>query len=294
MNRVQTLLCFFSKNNSLTNSTPITPHTTSKKTKRALLIGINYLTNPRNRLNGCINDVVAIRNLLLDNFGYNDKNIILMTDAANQKSLLPTKDNIQREILKFVESFQPGDIGYFHYSGHGSQTYSIDDDEKHNTDTPNYDDCLCPMDFDNKGFITDDWLKINLVNRLPKDARLRVIIDACHSATMLDLKYVWKRDNEFADLYSTSLGSTNIIEISGCKDSQTSADTWSKSKLLSMGALTMTIVDYLNQLFAKNEKLPTWKEFIIEIHKRLDTNNYDQIPMLSVGDTSIANQTIDF
>ena len=41
------------------------PPTTSTGTKRALLIGINYLQNPINKLNGCINDVHNIKALLM-------------------------------------------------------------------------------------------------------------------------------------------------------------------------------------------------------------------------------------
>jgi len=39
--------------------------------KKALLIGIDYIKNPEYYLRGCINDVIVVRNMLIDAYDYN-------------------------------------------------------------------------------------------------------------------------------------------------------------------------------------------------------------------------------
>lgn len=61
--------------------------------KIALLIGINYY-GQSNKLYGCINDIIYIKNKLLW-YGYLNWNIIEMQDGTwTQWNLMPTKKNI--------------------------------------------------------------------------------------------------------------------------------------------------------------------------------------------------------
>ena len=52
--------------------------------KYALLIGINYRGSP-SELNGCINDVLKIKDELINKFGYESQNITLLTEDTVQK-----------------------------------------------------------------------------------------------------------------------------------------------------------------------------------------------------------------
>ena len=47
--------------------------------KSALLIGCNY-PNSSISLHGCINDVINIKNMLINKYGFSNNEIIMMTD----------------------------------------------------------------------------------------------------------------------------------------------------------------------------------------------------------------------
>jgi uncharacterized caspase-like protein len=153
--------------------------------KRALIVGINYVGS-NCALNGCVNDSVNIKNLLLSHFGYEEENIVLLNDSK-KNSLKPTKKNILKYLDQFVAATLPGDTFFFSYSGHGSQLPDLNGDEANNPDAHGMDSVLCPSDFRKAGCIVDDDLKTYVINKLPKGAKFRSIIDACHSASMFDL-----------------------------------------------------------------------------------------------------------
>ncbi|MEB3181989.1 MAG: caspase family protein, partial [Nostocaceae cyanobacterium] len=86
--------------------------------KLALLVGINqYPTSQRFlRLRGCGNDVELQRQLLIHRFGFNPKNIKILTDKQ------ATRANILEAFEEhLVKQAKPGDVVVFHFSGHGSR-----------------------------------------------------------------------------------------------------------------------------------------------------------------------------
>lgn len=256
--------------------------------KRALLIGINYI-GTNNRLNGCINDVINMRQLLISEFSFKAENIVLMSDEI-QGDLRPTKQNITNQINKITSSTKSGDTVFVHYSGHGSQLRDTNGDESTNLDTVGMDDCICPADFQTQGFILDDTLKEILVNKIPVGAKLRAFFDCCHSGSCLDLEFLWKNGNEFIHESANEKLSSDCVLISGCKDSQTSADSWNAAKQQAMGALTMMIIKAL----VNSKKQPvSWKNLVVQIRTFLLNDRYDQIPMLSVGDQVLGDKLVD-
>ncbi|GET37557.1 caspase family protein [Microseira wollei] len=81
--------------------------------KLALLVGINqYKILP---LDGCITDVEMQRHLLIHRFGFNPKDIYIITDqqATRQGILSAFEEHL-------IKQAKPGDVAVFHYSGHGS------------------------------------------------------------------------------------------------------------------------------------------------------------------------------
>jgi len=273
---------------------PATPQApTSTGNKKALLIGINYIKNPSNGLNGCINDVKSIKDLLITKFGYKAENIILMSDDQSGQ-LEPSKKNILEQINKVVATLKSGDTLFVHYSGHGTQITSTDNDETNNPDTPGEDDCLCPCDFNKysweDGFISDDTLKEILVNKVPVGAKLRAFFDCCHSGSALDLEYLWKNNEDFIKVSAAERQSDDILLISGCRDSQTSADSWNEQKKQAMGALTMALIKSLSNTQVIKT---TWKELVLLTRHNLATDKYTQFPMLSVSNPSVSNGLID-
>jgi len=154
--------------------------------KKALLIGINYF-GQQGELRGCINDVKNIKNLIQSRGFFEDPSrMIILTDDQRDPRYQPTRDNIIEAMHWLVSGAQPNDSLFFHYSGHGSQTMDDDGDEVDGSD-----ETILPVDFKSAGQIVDDEMNAILVQQLPTGARLTAIFDSCHSATALDLPFVY-------------------------------------------------------------------------------------------------------
>jgi len=154
--------------------------------KRALLIGINYF-GQSGELRGCINDVNNIKRLITSNgFMEDSTHMRILTDDHRNGSLHPTRRNIIEGMHWLVSGAQPNDSLFLHYSGHGSQKEDTDSDE-----VDGYDETIVPVDAKSAGQIVDDEMNAILVRQLPRGARLTAIYDSCHSATALDLPYVY-------------------------------------------------------------------------------------------------------
>ncbi|HBE20379.1 MAG TPA: peptidase C14 [Cyanobacteria bacterium UBA11149] len=81
--------------------------------KLALLVGINKYS--RQPLKGCINDLELQRHLLVNCFGFNPKDIYILTDEkANRQGILSAFEEY------LIKQAKPGDVVVYHYSGHGS------------------------------------------------------------------------------------------------------------------------------------------------------------------------------
>ena len=59
--------------------------------KFALLIGINYKGIENSELKGCIDDVLRMQDMLINELKYQEKNIIILRDDIDDKELYPTK-----------------------------------------------------------------------------------------------------------------------------------------------------------------------------------------------------------
>ncbi|KAI4300965.1 hypothetical protein L6164_034290 [Bauhinia variegata] len=95
-----------------------------EKKRLAVLVGCNYPNTPH-ELHGCINDVLAMRGVLVKRFGFEDTNIDLLTDKqGTDESAMPTGANIKQALARMVEKAEAGDVLYFHYSGHGTRIFN--------------------------------------------------------------------------------------------------------------------------------------------------------------------------
>lgn len=96
----------------------------TKGSKRiAVLVGCNY-PNTKNELHGCINDVLAMRDVIINRFGFDPNHIELLTDAPGS-SVMPTGANIKAALDRMVSKAEAGDVLLFHYSGHGTTIPSL-------------------------------------------------------------------------------------------------------------------------------------------------------------------------
>jgi len=204
---------------------------------KALLVGINKYKIPGADLNGCVNDVTNMRDILLKFFGFTTKEIRVLVDER------ATKKNIMERLKRLVGGAKAGDRLLFHYSGHGSQVVDRDGDELKDK----MDEIICPHDMDWDGnFISDDDLHALFAN-IPKGVNLEVVLDSCHSGTgtreMLAIKGlpvelsfkprflpppvdIACRTDEDIDVRRLLKGGNpmNHVLFAGCGDNQTSAD----------------------------------------------------------------------
>lgn len=262
--------------------------------KYGLLIGINYRNNTESELYGCINDVNNVKLFLESKMGYTK--FVILTDDATKRSLRPTKSNILRAIRSLVLILKPYDEVWFHYSGHGILEYDRSGDEESGLDC-----AIAPIDYDVEGFINDDTLRSNLVEKIPNKARLYIILDACSSGTGCDLRYKYDdssyiiNENAKSSTYISSEWFLNqksyefekypktkgdVFSISGCQDDQYSADTFIESEQTYGGVLTHTMLS----LFKSNDlKTYMWKNLLKDICCTVKMNGYDQVPALTSG-----------
>lgn len=249
--------------------------------KKALLVGINiYKPELGANLRGCVNDVENMRKLLIDSFKFDPENIRVLVDER------ATKQGILDRLKWLLNEAKEGDDLVFHYSGHGSQVRDRDGDELDDQ----LDEILCPHDLDWDDPLTDDVLAA-LFKQLSEGVNLTMICDACHSGTMtrsLSDVYCSRpkgilppfdiRSRSYSKILPKNKmgkkdkGTQRHVLISGCKDSQTSADAYIDGKY--QGAFTWA----LTKTIRENLDIE-WKQAHVKTVKLL--SDYSQEPQLS-------------
>ncbi|CAN6346327.1 unnamed protein product [Urochloa humidicola] len=144
--------------------------------KRAVLVGINY-PGTKAELKGCHNDVARMRRSLVDRFGFDESGIRVLVDDGSGGPQ-PTGANIRRELARLVGDARPGDMLFFHYSGHGTRLPA----ETGQDDDTGYDECIVPCDMN---LITDQDFT-ELVRKVPQGCLFTIVSDSCHSGGLLD------------------------------------------------------------------------------------------------------------
>lgn len=145
--------------------------------KLALLVGINPYQNAP--LQGCVTDVKLQEQLLIHRFGFNPKDIVILTDKeATRQGML---DAFEEHLIKQAK---PGDVVVYHFSGHGSQVKDLDCD---------FPDCLnstfvpidgiLPAGFPSqKGAVADIMgHTLFLLMSALQTENVTVVLDSCHS-----------------------------------------------------------------------------------------------------------------
>lgn len=281
--------------------------------KKALLVGINKYKYVR-PLNGCVNDVRNMADILTSFYGFSTDEIRTLVDEG------ATRNNLMNCFDWLLDGAQEGDLMLFHFSGHGSQIQDIDGDEMDD----NLDEILClhDMDFRNPdSYLLDDDFN-NVIDRLPKGIFLTVCIDSCHSGTATrDLELLtsglqlprteMKIQSRFieppADVALRSYGkkvgirrlasrikedkkgegsqgsaASKHILLAGCMDDQTSADANINNNYA--GAFTY----YLCKTIRDARGIITYQELVTKVQNSLSFNSYSQIPQMD-GNKKLKN-----
>ena len=261
--------------------------------KKALLVGINDYKSISD-LKGCVNDVTNMRSILKSYFNFSNTNVRVLLDSR------ATKQGILDRLQWLTSGAKTGDFLFFHYSGHGSQ---IRDRGLKDELSDNMDELICPYDMDWNGtFITDDDLNA-IFSKLPKGVLLEVVMDSCHSGTVLrdadlgrppelgpthesrprflppPLDVVCRHEGEEDQLKPTKRimrrgEAVHHILWAGCKDSQTSADAYIGGSY--NGAFTYYFCKHIRD---SNNTLSR-TDLLKRIRDSLRYNSYSQVPQL--------------
>ena len=254
--------------------------------KKALFVGINYYDTDY-RLNGCINDVVNLKNLFVSQImGYNESNITTLRDDVLFPTIRPTRENILSELTKLVaESAYCSEI-WFCYSGHGSQF-----PDKNREESDGLDELIVPVDYTTSGFILDD-----VINQILQQSKCRTILlfDSCSSGSVCDLPWCFEFKNQFnynrrLENYS-SLGKWRnplVYMMSGCKDYQFSSEVYNESTGEFNGQFTAAFIDCVRNLGWNTKLLMLYRNICMLLQQQ----NSTQLPTLS-SSSAVPNMNI--
>lgn len=202
--------------------------------KAAVLIGINY-KNSNCELRGCENDIQDLKNILINVFKFEPENILVLLESMGGNSV-PTAQNIVNAIDWLVKKNKEGFNNlWFQYSGHGTYVPDQNGDE-----IDGRDEAIVTSD---QKLLTDDFLFERLINRISEKTKMMAIMDCCHSGSILDLHYKYCGGAVNSNINSRCKTKADIVALSGCSDSQTSADAVFNNKW--NGALTKNLVQIL-------------------------------------------------
>ena len=266
--------------------------------KKALLVGINY-QGSNFPLRGCINDVMMMNRMITDHYGFNvNSHKRMLTERS------ATAQNILERLEWLIDDAEPGDVLFFHYSGHGSQM--IDTNYDDDIEPDGKDELICPIDINWRDKVVKDDDMKRIFDKLPPDVNLTVILDACHSGDGIDsndhympfgqARTIIENDSpnrsrmipmpedianrgygldlEIKPRQLQSNNSTGLL-ISGCQSHQTSADAWIHNKYI--GACSF----FLNHVLKQSKYDITYEQLVKKMNRYLKKYGYTQRPELN-------------
>jgi hypothetical protein len=257
--------------------------------KKALLVGVNHYKIPGANLQGCVNDVTNVRDILIKYFGFKVKEIRVLVNAR------ATKKGIMDRLKWLVKDAKAGDHLLFHFSGHGSQIRDRDGDELKD----HLDEILCPHDMDWDGtYIVDDELNA-LFSSLSKGINMEVLLDCCHSGTgtrEVAAMAAFSREQAIFPRFlpppidilcreldedelplTRLLHATNPIKhvlFTGCRENQTSADAFIKGTY--NGAFTYYFCKHIRDTQGSLSR----SDILKRLRASLKHEGYEQVPQL--------------
>lgn len=262
----------------VTNPDVPVPPVPSLTNDRVLLVGINAYPNGA-ELNGCINDVVDVKQFFTTRLGFKESQIKILSDAN------ATTTNILEALNWLVADAKAGDRRYFHYSGHGAEYVNPDA-----VDQPNHaNQIICPVDFDwSPSHMIMDVQLAALFVKFPAGVKFNWVSDSCNSGDLtrtmfkpkmrirqypiappqvvdLALKKVKKASRGMVS------GVLDVGFISGCKFDETSADAFINGRY--NGAFTYY---FLKVLDADLDKPLT--VVVKNVNEQLRLSSFDQTP----------------
>lgn len=238
--------------------------------KKALLIGMNY-KNTAYELEGCLNDVCAMRKFLIESkFKVPEHHIRELCEENC------TKQNIINCFRWLTKGARRGDRLFLYFSGHGID--GRDEAIK----------CITGE------IILDDEIWRHLVSAVPAGVQLLCIFDCCHSGAIGDLQYTFSynpHDSEFhMGIEKTAVTRGNIMMFSSSYDPQTSGDGSFDGKNLKLpggsksfdweskhGAFTYFLIQAMNE----HNCTIDYPDLLKAVQQQLEKAGYNQKPLFT-------------
>ncbi len=154
---------------------PVARRAVARRFERALLVGISRYPQPESCLEGCVNDVFLMSELL-QRRGFRAENVRVLLDER------ATAASIRDRLEWLLDGSDDQQDRVFYFAGHGAQIPGYGAHEV----VDRRDECLVPYDFDwndRRSAITDDWFA-ELYSQLPAGTRFLTLFDCCHSGGM--------------------------------------------------------------------------------------------------------------
>ena len=274
--------------------------------KRALLVGISDYCRDKtevecNRRQGkfwwnlnSANDVDALdQTLMSERFGFKRDDVkVLKTNAET------TRANIINTFKSFlIEQTSPGDIVYFHFSGHGSQ---VPDDRtqgenpKVGDEFDGADESIIPSDYvsreDGSKNIRDDELEQLLTSLSGR--HVTVTVDSCYSGTItrggLRLVRGMKSQRQLAtNIHGAEDGPSGIfaegaalpaslVVVSAARNNQLAVETFDPETKKDIGALSYSLMRALSDSGSET----TYRDLFERLSSELTREIGDQNPQL--------------
>ena len=257
---------------------------------RALLVGINDY--PDAPLNGCVNDVQDMANMLVDRAGFAHADVRLITDRR------ATTQAILERLAWLVHGARSGDRILFHFSGHGAQLPT----RNPAGEVDKLDEVICPVDYDwtDEHAIRDKMLA-RIFSPVPEGVEFVWISDSCHSGDLTreierkprtmraPVDIAWRLQTATKAQrkplsFVRAVNGLNVALIAACKSNQTASDAVFKGT--PNGALTWALLKELNEPGGREQSLTT---LVIGTRRRLKEANFHQEPQLE-GSVAIMNK----
>lgn len=160
---------------------------------RALLVGCTTYDHlePALALVGPGNDVLLMRQLLCERFGFQESAVVVLSEGGGRSELRPTRANIEREFQQLQRESKTGQQVFIFLAGHGSQQPDLNPDPR-DREPDGKDELFLPADVRGwdgtarsvAGAIVDDEIRDWLQGIERTGALVTIIIDSCNSGTM--------------------------------------------------------------------------------------------------------------
>jgi len=254
--------------------------------KYGLLIGISdYRSSGLTDLAGTQNDLIIMETILSDpRYGFADNLIVLRNRQA-------THTGIKKAFAELADRVANGDLVYIHYSGHGSYTENLNNDDGHGEQ---YDQTwvswgsrsTVAADTDRYDILDDElneWLGV-IISKIGRNGQLILVSDSCHSASVYrspnpPVSRAARADDRRHPLGEKTFKSSDLrdgIMIGASRDQETAAE-FTASDGNKYGLFTWHWAKALKQADPDD----SWKNLFLSVQQKVNIQRPSQLPQLT-------------